>query len=526
MMINKLNKSDTIILFFYIFFVSFIFYFTNKGLLFSDGAFYAFHLVKPNLETIDVSNWHHIYRIFCAGNFIVNLKINLLLILTSSAFLGFTFLRYFKLHFISRFDFLFFSICQFILFSPVGFDPSYYWLNVIIINLSTGLLFLYLNIEKKLILYLIGFFLGFIPFVQITSSLILILFALIIYIQNKTLRTLGVLFLGICSAWVLFFLFAVPISDFYESLRIVLEYLSQNNEGTNHGFQPMLFWFKSIFMELGLPFTISVLIYLRKQIALSKAIIALLILLYAGLIILELHKSLLNPTYLFGTKPIYFIILITLIVFLKEFNQKKIQLLLFLFFIPVFINLGTNVPFFNRAALYAPILLCILIIQLNTINLSYKHLKKIYLSIFLFSLLNFFSYPFRGCWEEYIPSKQTFPIFYNNSKIYLDKNRFEELKIIKKQIKDRQHVIAFAPKLWGYVLLSNAKPDFVYFTPNDWVLNRINEIKNNSLTLLTYSDQHELVRNKIAQLTNYNLTRRMKLNNRIILIEMKLKSLK
>jgi len=397
------------------------------------------------------------------------------------------------------------------LLSPVGYDPSYITLNLILSNFAFSLLFSSIDnvTNKKIKIVVCGFLLGFIPFNQITAGPLIIATLLFIFHLFKSWNLIFLFIFGSILSTVSFFLFFETPARFLNQFFTATAYLSDPAEV--HGLHTMFFWITQVFKEVGLEyFLITFVIYLFKHNAL-KWIRNTLILVIFGLFLVETYNSLLNPNYIFYTKPIYIILLGLIIYQSGSLKKTTFYIILFLLSIPILINLGTNVPFYTRSAINFPIIALILLLLAS--QLKHKWTNKLIVLSFTFCLLNYLAFPFRGCWENSVPIQQNKPAAYHGSTIYLDEQRYTNYRDLKPLVYRKRNVITISSKLLGTMLLCEATPPIVHAGPSVWLINEVDKMNLPMIHLISLKEDTLKMNQFLTYFKNHNVIHKISNGN-------------
>lgn len=460
----------------------------NKGILFSDDAFYLFHN-NPDNYIISVTNWHKVYKPFLLDNFIWDRYFITSLLAISAFFLGITASKYFQFSFPGWLIGLMCAGAQFILYAPVGFTPNYITINSVIFIALIIFFILHLQYNKRIYLYFSGFLFGVLPFVMITNSLYFLPLVLVLYMtgRDRFFQSLLIFSLGILSFFLLYFTIIERPQIFIEKFKEALDFM-RFDEG--HGIVGIINWHKGIIYHFlgGLLLLLYFLLTYGHQMNkyLKKGFITILIL-YAGYI---LYISLFNSYYIFYTTSFYLLSIWILSKIKISKVDPKIYLTLLFLITPYFAALGTDVNFFVRSAFYFPFLL-LSIFALIYITGYYKIIKVLGILLFIV-FINFMSLPFRGTWEGYklVEQNKKFTTT-SGTEIFLDQSRHDQLEELKPFLKNQENIIVSHYKLWGYVYLLDATPPFIYYRTNSYIKFYLdkNNIPGESLILLEKKDE-------------------------------------
>ncbi len=489
----------------------------NKGMLFSDETYWIFRTL-PDLKVISNSSWHILYSPFIFENFINTKYLLVIFIGVTAYFMGNVTAKYLEFPVSPMLIGIWCIIAQFVLMYPVGYFPHYVSINLLIFNSIIIFLSLFLIYKKKIFLILLGFFFACLSFVMITNNIFLFPLLLIIYLSEKEKFWINCLwiFLGGISLALVYFIFLQSPIEFYYGILEAMDYMEEDK---THGPKGILIWHYKLIRDILIP-GILLIIALSKlfQLQIVKFTILAISVIY---LIYLLFEGIKHPFAIFPTLIFYFLAGWLLIDFYKEnrdFNMK-FWFCILLLILPYCASFGTDVNLFIRSAVYFPfILVGSLYLGLNRKSVNNNILITIFLSVFLITIINFFSYPFRPNWEGYKLIDQTEKFEGEGYTIYLDENRLNNLKEIYPYLSNEENVLASYPKAWGYVFNSGATPPYLYYRPNDFTINYIkeNDIPLTELILLEDKDNpfdDEFINRLIdgnftlkkIELSNYNI---------------------
>lgn len=452
---------------------------SNRGLIFSDAAFYNFHFID-GLETIDTSNWHRIWRLFHTSNLVIDKIIIIIVSSLTSFFLGFTFSKVFLIGKPNFLGLLIFC-SQFFLYAPVEFTPSYISLSSINFNLIFIFFLKYYANQRRIDALLTGFFLAMIPFIMITNSLFLVgavLCIILLKMLNKTTVFIG---LGFMIGLGIYFMLIQSVDDYVLGFSKALTYIQFDK---SHGSGSIFYWIADIILELKWILILITIDFFQTKYFKNKYISFVIYFILTLLIIFSLNQSLRNSFYIFHTKVYYIIFLWIFYKSIQYLGKMDIILIILFISLPFFASIGTDVSFFVRASFYFPFTIISLIYLLKkNPNIIWK---RSLLILFLISSINFFTYPFRGSWAGYKIVKQinTIKIANFGPKLLLDSIHLNRVNEVKPFIKGKQNVIPSSIIDWGVLLLNEANPPLVFFRINPYVLENIKHKELNNIILL------------------------------------------
>ena len=463
-----------------------VLYSLNKGIIFSDEAWYLLHL-NPGIATLNYSQWYsYVITLFPDNLLLIRLS-TIILFLVSTTVFAFGFKQFFQTG--SLKEYLFLSLAGiFLLWIPAQLIPNNTSFNLIIFYFGGGVFLLGLSSKSYKQLFLWGTLTGIafsqLVFVMITNLpfylMILLIAVTLLKEKNTKLLFLIAIILGSLLGLVLFFLFITPLRDVYNNFLKASNYLSFID---SHGIKVILRWLVStsfyFLREIMLP-SILLLILLTNYLGKSKLnnLIIYSLLLYAVYSILR--DIIYNSTHLTSPAFIYIFIcaIIIQLIIRKEFTY--VWLGLFSLSIPFFASLGTDVKFELRSTIYImPALIFIYFYLCYTGN---KNLLLVYFVI-LFICIGRFSgeYIFTPGWNGYIIAKQNKSLnsLNINQNILIDSERYNIIKELQFYIPPKAEVLVSNNKLWGYVYLLGAKTPILYFNYNESLLKYY--FKNNPL---------------------------------------------
>jgi hypothetical protein len=474
---NILVNSKKVPLFLLLLVFSITIFSINKGFIFSDDAFYYFHF-QEGIETMGISCWYHLWKPFHFENFFFDKLILVTLSLITSFILGYVFSKDFKIgNKIAIASLL--TVSQFAMFAPIQFTPSYLSLNLLLFN-CIGFLYIKTCFEpSKSNFILIGFVAGFIPFVMVTNSPIILLLFLV-YVSNSALKkNLLYCVIGFVLALLTYFVFFQPFPDFYKQIAQAKLGLSYDK---SHGISNMLIWIKTSFSEFTFASIFLFAYYYFKRIYGHKKSYMVLLSISCGLLIIYLFESVFNIHYVFSTKVFYVLLFMTLINKWATLQNKVIGFVVFFALLPFWASLGTDVDFFIRSAVYFPFLLLSLLLLFKSV---YNN-TFVVLVLFLIVVINFLTLPFRGTWNGFIIAEQNVSIKIADygPDLFIDKERANRIKEVTPFIKNSKNVIPSFVGDWGVLYLNKAAPPFAFFRIDPFSMSKIKNMDLDSMLLI------------------------------------------
>lgn len=459
-----------------------LFWSLNKGMLFSDEAYYLFHLKQPQ-SAIGYSKWYLFAQPFFQYDTIVlNRIIIVLIMIITNLFLAKS-IQYFFSNKLFLIYFLILIFAQFATTSPVGYSPSYLTFNQILCSLAVAFFLVYSKNKGIYIKVLLGFVFGIMMF-NIPTSIGLFLPMLVFdFFTHKKISSSINLILYVVLGMLLWIGLYFTTIEQYSLFKInLLESINVIANDDKHNMGGLLKWHLKI-----LVYFMPVLVHLfLKYFDFKNIFNSLFYKIYFYLILsYTIYFAITNGNYNFIMTPLYLLI-IDKIFDLK--SKKEITFLFFLMILPYFCTLGTDVNLIYRSASYSSFLFIALYLTYQNSNqLSLNGFKVLYLIV----LINFTSYPFRECWEGYKLVEQNIPYVFGKETLYLDQKRYDQLMSVSKEIKNKK-VFITDHRLYGYALLSNAKLDNLIFRKDQDLYNTFINLNPKGLILNNKNSKIEL----------------------------------
>lgn len=430
--------------------------------------------------------WHILYYPFILDDYICT-KYLLVFLTGSSAFLmGYAASSYFKFSLSPVLIGIWCLIAQFVLYSPTGITPNHTSINVIIFNIIIICLSFFLLYKKNIFLFMTGFFFACLTFVMITNNIFIIPLLLFLYLNDRKGFLKHVIWIGL-GCLTLFSIYFIFLQSPKEFITGILKYLEALKHDKNHGSSGLLIWHYKLLMELLIPLFIIVFASTKlSRIPWVKFILMGVSLLF---LIYNIYIGIISRYTVFHLLSFYFIAGIILFYTIKENNTSiKTIFAVLLIILPYFASFGTDVNFFIKAVFYFPfILVGSLYLGLQLGSNKGEILTLGFIITFTLATLTYFSYPFRTSWDGFYKLiEQDQAIEFKGGTLYLDRERFQNLKEAYPYLKWQDNVLVSDPRLWGYVLLSDAKPPYQYFEFSEYTLNYIeeNNLPRESLLLI------------------------------------------
>lgn len=426
----------------------------NKGLVFSDEAFFLLHLDK-SVKTIELSKWHWFARLlFNINDIVFNRIVIFALLITSNFILAKSLHSYFK-----SFPFLpiisILLIGQFSTITPVCLTSSYLTFNEVAFNILTALFFLFWNNKSPVYLVFIGILLAFLFLNIPTTVFVLIPFLGVTYFfENKSMikliKRVLLIFIGSLIAFIFYFIYFESVTIYIKGLNEAITYL--NNDPKHNSFGLFKWHVKLIIYFLPFFIHLFLLHFGYNKIISNYFYLSLLSIWLIG----SVYFAVTNGNYNFTLTSVY---LILIHILYKLEIPNKIPLF-FLMSIPYFASLGSDVNFMYRSAYYAGFIFFVgyYLFKINN-NLFYK---SIIISLFSVIIINFFTYPFRKNWGGYKLIDQKVSYNFNGFNLLIDSNRYDLLMTLYPIIKGRDVIIGHQ-SLYGYALLSGSNIKYLNF---------------------------------------------------------------
>ncbi len=463
-----------------------IFWLLNKGMVFSDEAFFILHTI-PGFTKSGLTYWHILYSPFIFDNYLFT---NYLLVIfsgVSAFFMGYATASYLKFPISPILVGVWCILAQFILYSPTIISTNHSSINYLIFNCLVASLSFYLIYKKNFLLLLVGFFLTSLIFVFITSTIFLIPLLIFLFLNNKKEFWKQIMWIGLGSLtmFAIYFIFFQRPQEFISGIIEAIEILKYDK---THGSSGLLIWHKKliakILMILPMILIFSIKFFRRSWVMVLFLIVSFLIIfyvIYPGFI----HRSTMVPTLSF-----YFLAVVILIESFKNKISTKFYYVLLILIVPYFASFGTDMDFFVKSTFYFPFILVASLYMGLQLNSKYGNLLSIgFIAIAMIATITFFTYPYRYIWNgEYKINEQNIEYEFRGATVYFDSERVFKLNEAKPFITEDKYTLVSHPKLWGYVLVLGGKPPLLYYHFNDYVLQYIeeNNISTQKLILLEH----------------------------------------
>jgi len=450
-----------------------VFWSLFRGIIMMDEAYYLLHF-DPEVEPFALSNWFVLFKPFYIEN-LVQLRILMFSLKVFSAFfLGYSFSRFWGLGWPNWFTGLLVVFGDFVLSIPVQFVPNNSSLNLILIHLGMACLFMFyaaLNEKKKSAYFFLlfsGVFFGFLPFVMVTNSpilLVVVVFLFFIGQQENRLKRLVAWTVGVFLAIAVFFVLLQDVNTFIAELERAINFQQFMD---SHGLKPLVNWHIHLILKfLGIPLFLFLGYSLWKRQP-SKSLNSKLILgIMGALVAYQLYMDITSPVGTFSTMLFYALLILMIYESrLGSFGWKK-PFLLLLLLIPYFAALGTDVMFEVRSANYFAYILLLMLGLWDRVPVI--DLKFAFTILMALVFLNFLTYPLRKGWAGYRMVKQYNEIELprNKGKLFVDDGMVINLNKVSPHLSGKRNVVLSDVTTWGYLYLCDAKPFHMGFWPNE-----------------------------------------------------------
>lgn len=454
----------------------------NKGLTLSDEGWYLF-LLKDMPSGVFATSYYKLFFNLFDGD-ILNIRIGTLVMMLTGCvtMAGGLFLYFRRKLCLSSFDFLIITALTITGFSfhaiKVSFVFSYLNINSFLTMMSVGLMLAAFELKKpkSLLLFLSGVFIGIIPFVMITNSLIIpALFILLAVHPRKVYWQLSVWTAGIIAAFVLFFsLIESPQEFFLNILSPNLQNAGEKGFEAGYGIRPLLFWLYQTITHLAFYIILPAILIFKAMVKapfpekasdhwlMTGLLPVVFILFFIGQVVFREEKIA-----VFAPFMIFFLVA-ALIYFrsgtiqnesINKPTKQEIILCIALFLMPVLLSFVTLVEFRIRGGGYMNFVLPMIYL------FGYKTLenKKVYMYFLLACIpfiLHFMITPARSNWGGVVYINQNVPLkkLGLQQNLLLDKGKTETLVILQQLTRPGDKVILSAPGLWGYAYLLDLQP--------------------------------------------------------------------
>lgn len=460
-----------------------LFWSLNKGMLFSDEAYYLFHLKQPSF-TAGYTKWHLYAEPFFQYDTIVkNRFIVVFILILTNIFLAKSIAYFFKNKLFLNY-LLILIFAQFATTSPVGYSPSYLIFNQVLCSLAVGAFLICTKNNAYYVKIILGIIFGIMMFNIPTSIGIFLPMLLFDYFRHKQfIKTIHLILFVVLGMLVWLGIYFATIEEFSLFKLNLLEAINVIANDDKHNMGGLLKWHLKIvvyFSPVFLHFFLKYFDFKNIYSNIFYKIYFYIVLMYV------IYIAVSNGNYNFIMTPLYLLIIDKA---LELKLKKEIGFLFFLMLLPYFCALGTDVNLIYRSASYASFMFIALYIAYQ--NCDQKGLSR-FKFIYLIVLINFISYPFRECWEGYKLIEQKIPYAFGGETLYLDQKRYDQLISVKEVIKNKT-VFITDHRLYGYALLADAKLDNLIFRKDQDLYNAFININPNGVILNNKMSKIELI---------------------------------
>ena len=229
-------------------------YSLNKGLIFSDEAFYLMHL-GANVHEAKFSFWSDYANLFYPQQIVAIRVLTVSLLVLSGIVFSIGFSRFFNANFFKTIlPVSVFGV--FFLWSPVCLVPNYITFNAVIFFSGLGLFLLSISKIKKYWAFTFAILSGVVfsqlVFIMITNTpiILLLMLAYLFLCDSKSCGFRFSLFfgLGLLLGLALFFVFVIPVGQYFVQLHSANESLKYDS---SHGIRDLIKWcFDTIFFAI------------------------------------------------------------------------------------------------------------------------------------------------------------------------------------------------------------------------------------------------------------------------------------
>ncbi len=466
-----------------------VFWSLNKGMNFSDEAFFALRTISGNTKG-GITNWHILYSPFILNNYLHTKYLLVILMSISTFLMGYGASSYLKFSLSPVLIGMWCVIAQFALFSPAGISPSHTSINIIIFNCIVASLSFFLLYKKNIYLFVVGFFFACLTFVMITNNIFILPLLLFLFLNDKKLFWKQVIWIGL-GGLTLFSIYFIFLQSPQEFISGILTAIKALNYDKDHGISGIIIWHKILLWNMFIPLIIIVIASTKlSRLPWSKYTLLVVSLLF---LIYTIYNGITNKHNVFPVLSFYFLAAFIFIYTLQNKITIKTFFAILLLILPYFASFGTDVNFFFRSAFYFPFILlgCLYLgIQLNSKRGNL--LISTFMITIIIAIITFLSYPYRTSWDgKYKLTEQDQAFEFKGSILYFDKARFESLNEAHPYLRGEDNVLVSHQDLWGYVLLLDAKPPYYHYKFSEYTLKYIeeNEVPIKDLLLLEDKDK-------------------------------------
>lgn len=460
----------------------------DKGFTFDDEAWYLF-LLKDNPSYNGSSQFYkYFFGLFSQGSiFKIRLSVFIadlvaVLVFSIGLFKYFSVKGLFKRNSFTRLILIFcFTYLGLHLSAiPVSMVFSYITMNRQIMLLTFGVLFISLASKKKAnqsFLPVIGGFLsGNLFFIMITNTPILLFIMVYLGLVEKNIRILKFYFLGVVFGIAFYFIFIENPINYFENFHTQAVNTIKADTQSRRGLLPMAWWLFSTFLFfVKFVFYPVLSLFGLKYLKTTKydLLFAAFLLSFSFVTFLYIKNFVFEDGNGWLISSFAPILVISTYFMLNLFLERNIDFhllsifILLVFLTPLFLSLGTDVPFIVRGASYVTFMLPItyVVSQYYRKNQFY-HLVLVLLIIIY--MMNFITLPKRTNWAHIIYTEQNILLsdVGINQKIKLDENRVQGIKSLRDELSKGDIVVLSDRSLWGYAYLLELLPAHYNFRFN------------------------------------------------------------
>ena len=465
---------------------------SNKGFVMSDEGWAAFLL--KFMPQIGITQYYMYFKNVFQGNIYAIRLTTVFMELLGSFMFSYGLFSFYKerLNLTLKGFFVIFSFSIFSMFGVLSNWIYYVSMTKFALFMATGFILCGFAIDKQwkknICNILSGLFLGTLFFIMPTTTPVILSTAILLFfISERPVRLTNVSLLvsGVFISILIYFAFFESFSVYVEGFKKAVMITVNDQFDDNHGLAGLFKWSKQTFLFFVYNILIGALaLYGIKFLLEYKKTLATTILFSLYCIMLLIIFMMRGPHGSSSTIPVF---VIYLYLFLSKctYNMRKHQfnemcILAYIFTIPVFGSLGTDIVFEARAIAYISFLLPVIYIMILEVEKKYKY---IYYVLFLLLCATFFIHNLTGYartnWGNIVYTKQTHSIQpITNQHLFLDKEKYNTLEMMRTLISADDHVIINSVELWGYAYLLETKPvSFNWVFNEEKVLQAIEENK-------------------------------------------------
>lgn len=458
---------------------------TNKGLIMSDEAWYLF-LLKDQPRSIGTNFYTYFQNIFQGNIYAIRITAIFLNLLGSTVYsLGLYLFFKNRLRLSIKEFYLIWSFASLALFGGIFLTwICYFTLNQLVLFLSTGLILIGIQSKNRWIsgtvFLLSGLFLGTLFFIMISNIPIILLTLIWVYFMSHSRwGNISLISFGVILSVILFFLFFDHFSQYYDEITSnITDAVAGSGK---HSLTGLLDWIKKTLIYLAFNIlTGAIFLYVFIVFLLNKdprfnssKVKMILSIILASSFFIGMRSTFISEPYGFpSTTPFlvsYGCLLLFQLIDTQSAQYKENILFIFVFSIPVFLSLGTDVRFKFRAILYIPFLIPVIYLLI----LHRKQFVYRFYFVFLILISAYFINHVRLYFTDnhfnmnYSKQVNSLSSIHINQKIRLDQEKFDILQQIKKEIHPGDNIAIDDYSLWGYAYLLDTRPVSYDFWANE-----------------------------------------------------------